>query len=168
MAIFTKSEILNLVKLGKLKITPYNKSNVGPGSIDLTLSNKIREFKRVWETFDIKPDADYKKITNIKTIKKFHILRPKESVIAITKETITLPEDAAGWLYTRSRYARIGLMATPSFVQPGSANKPVIELFNAGNRPLALYPDTKVIQMILETTVGEAKYKGKFKEQKKI
>ncbi|MBW3012756.1 dCTP deaminase [Candidatus Woesearchaeota archaeon] len=168
MAIYTRSVILNLIKQGKLKISPFDEKNIGPGSIDLTLSNQIREFKRVWETFDIKPSSDYTKITDVKTIKKYHILRPKESVIAITKETITLPEDIAGWLYTRSRYARIGLMATPSFVQPGSSNKPVVELFNSGNRPLALYPDTKVVQLILETTVGEAKYKGKFKEQKKI
>ncbi|MBW2987024.1 dCTP deaminase [Candidatus Woesearchaeota archaeon] len=165
MAIYTRDEILKLIKAKKIKITPFNKNNIGPGSIDLTLSNKIREFKQVWRTFDIKPDSDYKKITTTKTIKNYHIIKPKESVIAITKEKVSLPENICGWLMTRSRYARLGLVAVSSFVQPGSENKPVIELFNSGPRPLALYPNIKLVQMILETTVGTAKYKGKFKQQ---
>jgi dCTP deaminase len=165
MAIYTRNEMLKLIKAKKIKIAPFDQSNIGPGSIDLTLSNKFREFKDVWKTFDIKPNSDYKKITNVKTIKKFYILETKESVLAMAKEKISLPENICGWIMTRSRFARIGLTATASFVQPGSENRPVIELFNAGPRPLALYPGTKVAQMVLETTVGTAKYKGKFKQQ---
>ncbi len=51
MTILSKKFLQKEIKAKKLVISPYNPRNVGPGSIDLTLSNTIRKFKEIWRTF---------------------------------------------------------------------------------------------------------------------
>ena len=88
-------------------------------------------------------------------------------VLGITKEKVTLPEDIAGWLQSRSRYARIGLMShsTAPFILPGISNHQILEIFNAGSHDLLLIPGEKICQLIFQRCEGNAKYKGKFKDQ---
>jgi dCTP deaminase len=168
MTILTKEALLDEIKKKNIAITPYNAKNIGPGSIDLTLSNGMRKFKEVWRTFDVKEGADYKNITEEMKIKAYYIMEPGETILAIAKEKVTLPKDLCGWIFTRSRFARLGLITNTSFVQPGSSNFPVFEIHNIGPRPLAIYPGTQVCQLVVGRTEGEAKYKGKFKQQKKV
>ena len=165
--ILTRKEILKLIKENKLKITPLDKKAIGPASIDLTLNNKIRVFKKTKKPVDVKEDIDYKKITKIVDITKGFILEPNELVLGITKEKITLPEDICGWLQSRSRFARVGLMShiTAPFVCPGVSNYQILEIFNAGHNNLKLHPGTKICQLILQKCEGKAKYRGKFKSQ---
>ena len=86
----------------------------------------------------------------------------------IIEETISLPEDICGWIQGRSRFARLGLMVhiTASLIQPGSKGRQVLEIFNAGNVALRLYPGTKICQVIFERCEGKASYRGGFLEQK--
>ncbi|MCK4670134.1 MAG: dCTP deaminase [Nanoarchaeota archaeon] len=168
MTVLSRKFLQKEIKAKRLVISPYNPKNVGPGSIDLTLSNTIRKFKEIWRTFDVNEAADYKNITEKVKIKEYYIMEPEETILAITKEKITLPEDLCGWIFTRSRFARLGLITDTSFVQPGSSNKPVLEIHNLGPRPLAIYPGTKVCQIVIGQTKGAAKYKGKFKLQKDV
>jgi dCTP deaminase len=88
-------------------------------------------------------------------------------VLGITKEKITLPEDICGWLNSRSRFARIGLMShiTAPFISPGVSNRQILEIFNAGKNKIKLMPGTKICQLVLQECKGKAKYEGKFKEQ---
>lgn len=53
-----------------------------------------------------------------------------------TKECITLSDNICGWINSRSRFARIGLMShvTAPFISPGISNKQVLEIFNASKR----------------------------------
>ncbi len=92
---------------------------------------------------------------------------PGELVHGITRERIRLPDDVMGWIEGRSRYARIGLMVhvTAGLIQPGSDNRQVLETSNMSPMPLALYPGTKICQIILEKVEGRAKYQGRFRDQ---
>jgi deoxycytidine triphosphate deaminase len=67
----------------------------------------------------------------------------------------------------RSRFARLGLSVhiTASFINPGANNQTVLEIFNASSLTLALYPGTKVCQMIFMTMEGQAHYNGIFQDQ---
>ena len=67
----------------------------------------------------------------------------------------------------RSRFARLGLSVhiTASFVNPGTDNQTVLEIFNASSLTLALHPGTKVCQMIFMTMEGQAQYNGIFQYQ---
>ena len=166
MTVLTKNEILKEIAKGRIKITPFNKKNIGPASIDLTIDNKFRVFKEV-DKFLVNEKSDYKKITQLKKVRDSFILKPGELALGITKERIKLPSDICGWLSGRSRFARIGLLVhiTANFVQPGINNKQVLEIRNVSPTNLIIKPGTRICQIILEKTQGKAEYKGKFKQQ---
>ena len=164
--ILTKPEIVKEIKAGRVKLST-KKPAIGPASIDLTLGDKIRVFNKEHD-FDIAKNIDYKKATIIIDIKKGYSLSPGELVLGITKEKVTLPNNICGWLQSRSRFARIGLMShiTAPFICPGISNRQVLEIYNAGRQHILLKPGVKICQLILQECKGKAKYRGKFKEQK--
>lgn len=164
--ILTKRVILDEIKQGRIKISPFDKRAVGPASVDLTLGGYIRVFKKA-DNIPMTRQIDYKKYTKKVSIRKGYILEPGELVLGITKEHITLPDDVCGWLQSRSRFARVGLIVhmTAPFMQPGIDNHQVLEMLNAGPHDLKLVPGVKLCQFIFERTEGKARYRGKFGHQ---
>ncbi|MBU0470483.1 MAG: dCTP deaminase [Nanoarchaeota archaeon] len=168
MSILTKNEIFKEIKKGNIKIMPFDRSAVGPGSVDLTLDNQFRIFIK-GKTLDVNENSDYQKISRL--IKKDSIvLKPGELIMAITKEKITLSENLCGWLEGRSRFARLGLLVhiTAGFMQPGIDNQQVLEIANLSQRPLRLHAGIKICQFIFQKTKGKAKYEGRFVKQKEV
>ena len=165
--ILTKKEILKLIRNKKIKIEPFDSSSVGPASIDLTLDSNLRIFKKDNHILEIKEDFDYKKVTELIDISNGFVLNPGELVLGITKEKITLPENIAAWINSRSRFARVGLMShiTAPFISPGVSNKQVLEIYNAGQEKLKLFPGIKICQLVFQECKGKAKYQGMFKNQ---
>ena len=163
--ILTKKAILEEIKNKKLKISPYNPRNVGSDSIDLTLDNKFRVFNHKKVT--LTENVDYKKYS--KLIKRDKImLMPGQFILGITKEKIKMPNNVCGFLYGRTRFARFGLSihTTASFIHAGVSNNQVFEISNESNVPLVLKAGTKIAQLILMRTEGEAKYDKRWNNQK--
>jgi dCTP deaminase len=169
ITILSRNEILKLLEDGQLEVVPIDVEQVGPTSIDLTLGNEFRVFKKVREIFPVKEDVRFEEVSESVRITEggFLLLMPGELVHGITREKIRLPGNLAGRIEGRSRFARIGLMVhmTAGLVQPGCNNKQVLEISNMSSMPLALYPGTRVCQIVLEEVRGEAKYEGRFKDQ---
>ena len=169
MTILARNEILRLVKEGKIKIKPFKKSQVGPGSIDLHLGDTFRVFKKLHGTFHVKDDVDHKEITKVVKVKKgkYFLIMPGEMVHGVTRETISLPNNLAGWIEGRSTFARVGLLThlSSGYIHPGTANKTVLEIANLSPIPLAVYPGTRICHFILEEVRGKALYRGKFHKQ---
>ncbi len=165
--ILTKEIILKEIKKGRIAISPFNSANIGPASIDLTLDSRIRVFNSKKTSLVLEEDADYKKVTKVLDISKGYILKPGELVMGITKEKITLPGNICGWLNSRSRFARLGLMShiTAPFICPGISNHQVLEIYNAGPKKIKLMPGTRICQLALQECKGSAVYAGKFKSQ---
>jgi len=165
--ILTKREIEKEISNKRIKIEPFDKNSIGPASIDLTLDKKIRIFSTNEPHFEINENADYKKVTKVIDISKGYVIKPGELILGITKEKITLPDNICGWLNSRSRFARLGLMShiTAPFICPGVSNKQVLEIYNAGNHPIKLIPNIKICQLVFQECKGNAKYQGKFKNQ---
>lgn len=166
MSILTHDKILKEIDAGNIKIEPFEKKSVGPGSVDLTLSNKFRVFKRAQEVFDVNDQTDYKKITELVKTDSIIVL-PQNTVLGMTEEKLTLSANICGWLEGRTRFARLGLMVhiSASFMQPGISNRQVLEITNMGHVPLKLHAGTKICQFVFERTEGEATYRGNFKDQ---
>ncbi|MBI5244856.1 MAG: dCTP deaminase [Elusimicrobia bacterium] len=165
--ILSKDEILLEIRKGRIALDPFAPSAVGPASVDLTLGRAIRVFRPKNIMFSIDKDIDYKKITVVVDIADGYVLRPGELVLGMTQEKITLPDDICGWLNSRSRFARIGLMShvTAPFVCPGVRNRQVLEIYNAGPQKIRLVPGARICQLILQQCRGTARYKGKFRRQ---
>ncbi len=164
--ILTAEAILKEISKKRIIIEPFDKSSLGPASLDLTLDSQLRIFTSSKKTF-IHGHMDYKEVTKLIDISEGYVLKPKAFVLGITKEKIHLPTDICGWLNSRSRFARIGLMShiTAPFICPGVSNKQVLEIYNVGPKKIKLFPGMKICQIVFQRCEGTAKYEGKFKDQ---
>lgn len=81
------------------------------------------------------------------------IIHPGELVLAVTHESITIPNNLVGWLDGRSSLARLGLMVhvTSHRIDPGWAGQIVLECYNSGKLPLALAPMMKICAINFES-----------------
>jgi len=170
LAILSKETILDEMKKGNIKISPFNNKNLGPASYDLTLDNKFRFFDKKTKLIEINENSDYQKLTSFKRLKSV-ILLPGDLILGITKERITLESSICGRLSGRSRFARLGLGVhiTADFVQPGIRNKQILEIKNLSNVPLKLNAGSKIMQIMFERIEGKAsKYSGRFVKQTEL
>lgn len=167
MSVIAQSELKKLIKDGTIKIEPFDESQIGPASVDLHVGDKFIVYKKVRNLFHVVDDADFTQITEDVAVKDFFVLMPGESVLSLTKEKITLPDNICGRLEGRSRFARLGLLVhiTASFMHPGISNHQVLEMYNASPFPLAIHPGTRICQFIFEHTEGTGHYKGHFANQ---
>lgn len=166
MTVLGRTEILRLVREGSVKVEPlFIEASVGPASIDLTLGNEFRVFKKGKA---IEANENVKADSYTKLVKKDKIvLKPGDFVHGITAEKITLPETICGLLSGRSRYARMGIAVhtTASFIQPGISNRQALEIKNISPRPVVLRAGTRICQLILLDMLGKGKYAGRFAKQ---
>ncbi len=171
MSVLIGKEIEKALRNKSIRIEPLRKSQIGPGSIDLTLGNDFRIFKKQAKLYHIKNDSQFRDITKEVHVKDggFIVVKPGEMILGITKEKITLADNISGRLEGRSRFARFGLAVhvTAGFMHPGIANHQVLEIVNLGHTPLALHPGITICQFIFEKCDGHAKYGGRFAEQVK-
>ncbi|MDP5291793.1 dCTP deaminase [Oceanimonas sp. CHS3-5] len=101
-------------------------------------------------------------------------LHPGELALAVTHESVTLPDDIVGWLDGRSSLARLGLMVhvTAHRIDPGWSGRIVLEFYNSGKLPLALRPQMVIGALNFETMSGPAerpymsRASAKYKAQK--
>jgi dCTP deaminase len=163
--ILAKPEILRQIHEGRIRIEPYDEAAVGPASIDLTLDNKLRVFNS--DQHITRADIDYKTLAELIDITDGYLLEPGELVLGITKERITLPGDVCGWLNSRSRFARIGLMShiAAPFLAPGISNRQILEIYNAGRNKIRLTPGMRICHVVLQECQGTATYTGVWKDQ---
>ena len=168
--ILTRDVILREIASGRLTIEPLEPGQIGPASIDLHLGDEIRVMAGGPDVIDVTEDADYRTITRVQPLDGPYLLKPGETIHAITRERLRLPPDVGGWLEGRSRYARLGLMihVTAGFVAPGVASRQVLEMSNVAGRPLAIHTGIRLCQIVLQRAEGEAVYRGRFADQLRL
>jgi dCTP deaminase len=168
--ILTRDVILAEIAAGRLVIEPFEPDQVGPASIDLHLGDEIRVMAGGPDVVEVTEDADYRTITRVQPLDRRYVLKPGETIHAITRERLRLPGDVAGWLEGRSRFARLGLMihVTSGFVAPGVASRQVLEMSNVSGRSLAIHAGVRVCQIVLQRCEGSAIYAGRFATQESL
>jgi dCTP deaminase len=166
----------------KIIITPKpDKSMISGVSVDIRLGNEFRVFQDHTAPYiDLSgPKADVQKAMSTVMSDEIYIedcdaffLHPGELALAVTYESVTLPDNIVGWLDGRSSLARLGLMVhvTAHRIDPGWSGQIVLEFYNSGKLPLALRPKMKIAALNFETMSSsaarpynkrdDAKYKG--------
>jgi dCTP deaminase len=172
MSVLGRQAILCAIEQGSITITPFTPELVGPASIDLTLANTFRVFRKVHQVIEVRENTDYRQLTEKMEVPAGqHILiMPGETILGITKERLRLGPGLCGWLEGRSRYARLGLMVHISapFMGPGIDSQQVLEMSNFGPAPLAVYPGTPICQFVFQRLDGEERYEGCFAGQTEV
>ena len=168
--ILTRDVILREIEAGRLAIDPFDPAQVGPASVDLHLGDEIRVMAGGPEVIAVTEDADYRTVTRRQALDAPYVLKPGETIHAITRERLRLPANICGWLEGRSRYARLGLMihVTSGFVAPGVDSRQVLEMSNVAGRSLAIHAGVAVCQIVLQRCEGTAVYAGRFKVQETL
>ncbi len=153
---------------GKIIIEPRpKKENISGVSVDVTLGNKFRVFTDHTAPYiDLSgPKEQVAESLERVMSDEIHIdegcsffLHPGELAIAVTHETVTLPDNIVGWLDGRSSLARLGLMVhvTAHRIDPGWSGRIVLEFYNSGKLPLALKPNMKIGALNFETLSAPA------------
>ncbi len=171
MVVLTKVDIVRRLG-GDLIVTPLlNESEqVAEGSINVRLGTKFIDTK-VREYSELDP-----KTLSLEQIKKFqeriqlsfgghYVLHPRRLVLAVTFEFIALPSDLCGYVLSRSRYGRAGLMvATATYIQPCWKGCLTLELFNYGDFPIRLYCGSQIAQLVLQKADPELQ-RGDFRNR---
>ena len=176
------SDIEKLIEQERIVITPQPGEDMISGvSVDIRLGHEFRVFQDHTAPYiDLSgPKEEMQKAMNSVMSDEIVIpdgeaffLHPGELALAVTYESVTLPDDIVGWLDGRSSLARLGLMVhvTAHRIDPGWSGQIVLEFYNSGKLPLALRPKMKIAALNFETMSGsaqrpynkrlDAKYKG--------
>lgn len=170
MSVLTRDVILSELDRGRIRIDPFERSQIGVASIDLTLGREIREIMNSDEAIRVEDSTDYRDHTAVRTLEAPYRLDPGVTIHGITAEHVSLPDDLCGFLEGRSRFARLGLMihVTSAYVQPGVSNRQVLEMSNVSSRALEIVAGVRICQLVLMRTEGRAIYEGRFKDQREI
>jgi dCTP deaminase len=161
-------DIIAALNSGKINIDPRPDDSVISGvSVDLKLGNSFRVFKDHARAY-VDVSASREEINStLEAIMSEEIvvdegesffLHPGELALAVTHESITIPDDHVGWLDGRSSLARLGLMVhvTAHRIDPGWSGAIVLECFNSGKLPLALKPQMTIGAINFETLSSPA------------
>jgi dCTP deaminase len=165
--ILTHAVIVREIAAGRIAFDPFDPAQIGPASVDLRLGDEIRVLSDPAATAHVTDEPDYESGTELRRLDAPYLLRPGETIHGITRERIRLPDDVAGWLEGRSRFARIGLMihVTSGFVAPGVNGRQVLEMSNVSGRPLLIHAGVRLCQIVLQRCEGRAEYRGRFATQ---
>ena len=157
VSILARDELLARLKTD-LVVTPLldQLEQVSEGSINVRLGTKFIATKvREYVALDpAKLSTDRIKAVQERIQLSFgnrYVLHPRRLVLAATFEFIALPPDLCGYVLSRSRYGRAGLMvATATYIQPGWKGCLTLEMFNYGDVPIHLYCGTQVAQLVVQ------------------
>ena len=69
----------------------------------------------------------------------YFILPPHCFVLAVTKESFSMPKNVYGLLTCKSTYARVGINMASTGLKSGWSGELVLEIFNQTNLPVKLY-----------------------------
>ena len=151
--ILSDTTIKKLLKIGDIKIEPFNEDQLQPASYDIRLGDDFLVFDNTTTTV-IDPRQDLASIMRrIKISKeKPFILHPNEFTLGVTQEIIGVNDKYLFMINGKSSLGRIGLLvhATAGFVDPGNELRVTLELFNVATLPILLYPGMKIAQIVFE------------------
>jgi dCTP deaminase len=150
MSVLSDRDIAIALAAGRVKVEPYDESDLQPSSIDLHLDRSFRVFRNNrYPYIDLRsPQPDLTELLNVADDEPF-VLHPDEFVLGQTLEWVELPDDLVARLEGKSSLGRLGLLihSTAGYVDPGWKGKLTLELSNVAKLPIALYFGMKIGQI---------------------
>ena len=163
--ILSDQAILTQLENRSLSISPLEKGQIQPASVDIRLGN----------TFSVIEDSPSGVITmdqeiTYKTIQSnTYVLLPGQFILATTMEYFVLPDDLTAFVEGRSSLGRMGLfIQNAGWVDPGFEGEITLELFNANRCAIKLQSGRRVGQLVFARmdTPALHPYRGKYQGQK--
>ena len=150
MSVLSDHDIAVALAEGRIRIDPYDETDLQPSSIDLHLDRSFRVFRNNrYPYIDVRsPQPDLTELLTVADDEPF-VLHPGEFVLGQTLEWVELPDDLVARLEGKSSLGRLGLLihSTAGYVDPGWKGKLTLELSNVAKLPIALYFVMKIGQI---------------------
>ncbi len=163
--ILTGPEIIAAYKRGDITCDPFRPANVGPASLDLTLSDVLLTYRRPkGKPLDMAAEPETHRRMMMPHPFGF-LLEPGIIYIASTVECVGVGR-YAGQVADRSSVARLGVkIQTAGFVDPGFHGTITLEISVV--EPVVVYPHVRVCQLWFAEMVGRPSgYVGKYQGQR--
>lgn len=163
--ILSDKTILKMLENKSLTITPVEKEQIQPASVDVRLGNTfsiVEDMSRGILSLD--NEMVYKTITA-----DTYVLLPGQFVLASTMEYFELPDNLTAFVEGRSSLGRIGLfIQNAGWVDPGFRGEITLELFNANRCAIELKAGRRVGQLVFAQLDDTAlnPYSGKYQGQR--
>ena len=147
-----------LYEWAETNIQPFPAGQINPASLDLRLGNLIRETHPIWDTMTKAEMLDHIKNGTIETLpmwgepQEFGIfwLLPGRFVLCHSEEYIYMPNNAAGFLFSKSSTGRIGLEHLHAgHFDPSFSGQATWELHNIAPWPIKLTAGKRLMQMVM-------------------
>jgi dCTP deaminase len=148
---------------GRLSVRPTEPELLQPASIDLRLDRWFRVFQNHrYDCIDPRlAQDDLTELVQTDDDQPF-VLHPGEFVLGSTLEEVGLDESIAARIEGKSSLGRLGLLvhSTAGFIDPGFRGHITLELSNAANLPIRLWPGMRIGQLCVFalTTPASAPY----------
>jgi dCTP deaminase len=150
VSVLADRDIRAELEAGRVRIDPYDPSDLQPSSVDLHLDRSFRVFRNNRYPFiDVRaPQPDLTELIQVEDDEPF-ILHPGEFVLGQTLEWVELPDDLVARLEGKSSLGRLGLLihSTAGYVDPGWRGNLTLELSNVAKLPIALYFGMRIGQI---------------------
>ncbi|HEX9835653.1 MAG TPA: dCTP deaminase [Alphaproteobacteria bacterium] len=188
--ILSHDDIVKAIKDGTIGFDPQVEARqIGEASVDLRLGYQFTKYRedlpdvtisvaeglrtlgelKAWKTLELGPQDELGRPS------KF-VLEPKEFILGITLESITVPRSMIALVEGRSTYARVGLSMhqTAPWIQPGWSGPIILEMTNHGPLNIQLRPGVdrpcqvtffKLTSEVAETEAYGARATDVYKDQ---
>ena len=154
-----------LMASGEVIIDPVDPGQLQPASVDLTLGDHfLKVDENAVESISLDTELHYMDLHTQEII-----IPPNSFLLAVTRETIKLPNNITAFVEGRSSIGRIGLfIQNAGWVDPGFHGTITLELYNANRLPIRLQAGRRICQIVLARmdTPTSAPYSGKYQFQK--
>jgi dCTP deaminase len=150
---------------GTIVVQPLEGHQIQPASIDLRLGEHfLKVDENRMEAISLDRELEY-----IEFKQEQIIIPPHSFLLAVTRETIKLPENITAFVEGRSSIGRIGLfIQNAGWVDPGFSGTITLELYNANRLPIRLNSGRRICQIVFALMDGPAgsPYTGKYQNQR--
>ena len=161
---------------GALGIDPFSPDQIQPASYDMLLDQYFRVYDNFMRRHPVDPKSPERRTMPVPSSGTGQpvVIRPHGFMLASTVERVRMPSHLVGRVEGKSSLARMGLFVhvTAGFVDPGFEGHITLELYNANNVPIRLYPGMPICQMSFERLCtpserpyGHNKLKSKYADQ---
>ena len=163
--IVSDQSLKRLLAEGTIVVEPLEERQIQPASIDLRLGD---HFLKVDENSMVAIALD-RELEYIEFKQEEIIIPPHSFLLAVTRETIRLPDNITAFVEGRSSIGRIGLfIQNAGWVDPGFSGTITLELYNANRLPIRLTSGRRICQIVFAFMDGPADspYRGKYQNQR--
>lgn len=158
MSVLTKTALINRLRNPEddLAIVPLlEETQVDYGAVNLRLGLEFILLRKTRYPLFCPKNIDEHEIRKFQKRDSLRfgetiVIHPQQLLLASTFEFLSMPSDLCGFVLTRSRYARIGLViATATYVHPNWRGCLTLELANYGEVPIELTCGSQIGQLAL-------------------